>query len=287
MRLSAGLAVFLLLTTPDLASAQLPLESVGSRAQGMAGAFVAVADDPSSTFWNPAGLVTGGPAGAVFDVTRFQTGNRRSFFGSVGTWPLGLSVVHQTAQPDGLRFTTTQYGINVLQTVVDHLVVGANFKLVRGTVEDSASHSSTAFDADLGAMLDFDRVRVGLVLKNSRQVSFTNSAKGEVPLAREFRAGLAVVPKAGVTLALDLDLDTVGLWDGPRRGIAVGGETRVSSQLTARGGVRWDLEDDLNRPAVSAGASWKLSASVWLDAHYTYSENRRERALGAALRAGY
>jgi len=61
----------------------------------------------------------------------------------------------------------------------------------------------------------------------------------------------------------------------------------VSSRLTARGGVRWNLEDDLNRPAYSAGASMKLSASVWLDSHYTYSENRRERAFGAGLRAGY
>jgi hypothetical protein len=96
-----------------------------------------------------------------------------------------------------------------------------------------------------------------------------------------------VLPKDGVTLALDLDLDTVGLWDGPRRVIAVGGEARVSARLSARGGVRWNFEDDLNRPAVSAGASLMLRPSAWLDAHYTYSENRSERAFGVALRAGY
>src|SRR5688572_15574551 len=34
-------------------------EAVGSRAQGMGGAFVAVANDSSATWWNPAGLADG------------------------------------------------------------------------------------------------------------------------------------------------------------------------------------------------------------------------------------
>src|ERR1700733_6712840 len=34
-------------------------ETVGTRAQGMGGAFVAVADDATATWWNPAGLATG------------------------------------------------------------------------------------------------------------------------------------------------------------------------------------------------------------------------------------
>jgi hypothetical protein len=287
MRLSTGFAVFLALATPALAYAQLPMESVGARAQGMAGAFVAVADDASAPYWNPAGLATGSPVAGIIDWTKFQSGNRRSFFGSAGAWPLGLSVVRQRAELDTKTFSTTQYGVNLLQTLVEGLVVGANLKLVRGTIEESSAHSSTAFDLDAGVMADFDKLRLGLTMKNLRQPGFTNAAGIATHLAREIRAGLAVLPRDGVTLALDLDLDTVGLWDGPRRGMAIGGETRVSARLAARGGVRWDLEDDLHRPAYSAGASVKLSASAWLDAHYTYSENRRERAYGLALRAGY
>jgi hypothetical protein len=35
------------------------IETVGERALGMGGAFVAVADDSSGTWWNPAALATG------------------------------------------------------------------------------------------------------------------------------------------------------------------------------------------------------------------------------------
>src|SRR5215813_2504455 len=48
--------VCLLAATP--AAAQI-YESVGIRATGMGGAFVAVADDSTATWWNPAGLAIG------------------------------------------------------------------------------------------------------------------------------------------------------------------------------------------------------------------------------------
>src|SRR5688572_25787051 len=50
--------VFLLFTVP--APAQT-VETVGIRALGMGGAFVAVASDSTATWWNPAGIAAGGP----------------------------------------------------------------------------------------------------------------------------------------------------------------------------------------------------------------------------------
>jgi hypothetical protein len=49
------------------ASAQM-WELVGTRAQGMGGAFVAVADDATATWWNPAGLATGATLSFVWDM---------------------------------------------------------------------------------------------------------------------------------------------------------------------------------------------------------------------------
>ena len=47
-----------LLALPVQASAQ-SLDTIGTRAQGMGGAFVGVADDASAVYWNPAGLAGG------------------------------------------------------------------------------------------------------------------------------------------------------------------------------------------------------------------------------------
>lgn len=42
------------------AAAQTDFEAVGTRAQGMGGAFTAVADDSSATWWNPSGILSAG-----------------------------------------------------------------------------------------------------------------------------------------------------------------------------------------------------------------------------------
>src|SRR5215213_826194 len=46
------------LTSPSAVWSQA-IEMAGTRAPGMGGAFVAVADDSSATWWNPAGLAAG------------------------------------------------------------------------------------------------------------------------------------------------------------------------------------------------------------------------------------
>jgi hypothetical protein len=63
-RVVCGAALLLAVAQP--AAAQL-YESVGTRAKGMAGAFVAVADDATATWWNPAGLATGATLSALYE----------------------------------------------------------------------------------------------------------------------------------------------------------------------------------------------------------------------------
>jgi hypothetical protein len=55
-----------LLALPLHARAQ-SLDAVGTRAQGMGGAFVGVADDASAVYWNPAGLAGGAYFSLVID----------------------------------------------------------------------------------------------------------------------------------------------------------------------------------------------------------------------------
>src|SRR5262245_24496560 len=62
----ALLAALSTLLRPLPAAAQL-YENVGTRAQGMSGAFVAVADDATASWWNPAGLATGAVLNMIFE----------------------------------------------------------------------------------------------------------------------------------------------------------------------------------------------------------------------------
>ena len=50
------LAVFFILFASTVYSASFQAPSIGARATGLGGAFVAIADDPSSLYWNPSGL---------------------------------------------------------------------------------------------------------------------------------------------------------------------------------------------------------------------------------------
>ena len=136
-------------------------------------------------------------------------------------------------------------------------------------------------------MMDFGKARLGLVMKNVRQPRFTNTAGTATELARELRAGAAVMPRTGLTLALDMDLDTVERWDGPRRMIAFGAEQRLSDRLVARAGARWNLKDDTRRLVYTAGASVRVGKRWWIDSHATLGDIARDRGIGAALRAGF
>src|ERR1043166_3920758 len=149
MRLA--IAFTLLLWSVD-AQAQQIVESAGSRALGMGGAFVAVADDPTAGYWNPAGLVKGPPGAMTIEWSDFRIGNqkgpvssglesRSSKLVSLGTWPIGLSYGQfRTAQTvvgpaDGIEvkgLTVSQAGATILQSVAQGLVVGATLKYMRG-----------------------------------------------------------------------------------------------------------------------------------------------------------
>lgn len=296
-----------------------PFEAVGGRALGMAGAFVAVADDASGGYWNPAGLASGQPAGATIEWVRFQSGDRDAApvrgpwerstrFTSLGTWPMGLNYTRvdevSLASADRVeRFTTTAYGLSVLQTITDGVVIGSTLKYVRGRVasqtvtgrtvgdgledgRDLDGESSGAFDVDLSAMYDARVFRIGATIRNLRSPEFDGPDGLVRELERRSRIGLAILPAAGLTLAIDLDLDTADLPTGPQRVVAAGVERQFTPRVVLRGGARRNLEG--TRATVgAAGASYSIRPGTWLDAHVTVGRSAGERGFGIGLRAGW
>src|SRR5947208_14742655 len=82
-------------------------DQVGERAQGMGGAFVAVADDASAIYWNPAGLVNVYQFDSQLSVSQPQIkgsdpiiGGSRTFFLGAAMPALGLAYYRtRTAVP--------------------------------------------------------------------------------------------------------------------------------------------------------------------------------------------
>ena len=169
----------LLLTLGSPAAAQ-SFESVGERALGMGGAFVAVANDSSATWWNPAGLATGpfldlavarGSGTADDGLPASRTGVW-SF--SLSTPPLGVSyyrlkITEIRAAPatgpaeagredraagEGLRsLSINQFGATVLHTITTGVTAGATVKYVRGTARGRGSEPADA-GTDIPELLD-------------------------------------------------------------------------------------------------------------------------------------
>ena len=179
---SAGLllvfAGFFLAASPHPCDAQV-FEATGQRALGMGGAFVAVADDATATYWNPAGLATGATVDACL-----ADGSQRALAGEAdAAWPasetaatpsawrsgLGLQLQQvagkrrrrpadspyrdcagrptrsQTAGAGVSTLDTRQVGVTLVQSVWRGLAVGGTLKYVRGRAVTGEQ------PADLGA----------------------------------------------------------------------------------------------------------------------------------------
>jgi len=244
-RIGAALLTVVLLAVP--ASAQSPDAPVGARAQGMAGAFVAVADDGSAPFWNAAGLsqmglvagmVSGSSLGVKEDSGEPVASARNAWshndFGlAFGLPALAFSYARAhteaaaavaTAEPGPdrqdpgtaalvRRTDISQFGVSVAQAIGDRVVVGSTLRLVRGEA------ARTLVPASLPAASALDRAKV---LAGTDRTRF-DADIGVLAYAGVARIGVSFRHLAEPTL-LDADgeLAAVRLERAVRAGVAFG-----------------------------------------------------------------
>ena len=282
-------------------SAQI-YETVGIRAQGMAGAFVAVADDSTATWWNPAGLASGAYfSGSV----EHRSGQGASDEGTLGVSlmvpSLGLSYyclrvgaippAASTASPPVDRkdlgtgaslpsFALTQLGVTTGQSLGRYVVVASTLKVVGA--------DQIRGDFDLGAIVKVSSVRLGISAKNLAAPELTADGNS-VEHTRQVRVGAAYAPGArgGVALiaAVDADLTATATAGGDARHVAGGAEVRAG-RLGLRAGVSRNTIA-APRPSFSAGASIGVRTGTFLDAHVTRGDDDAMKAWGFALRVTF
>jgi hypothetical protein len=267
---------------PNSAGAQT-FESVGTRAAGMGGAFVAVADDASAVYWNPAGLALGGSYfslaidGGMSEADpapKPYAGRQSGTLIALTTLPLGLSYYRLSSthlrSPATLasappvqveRLTTHHAGVTFVQSVASSFALATTVKAVRGIASSAVvidgnrddllesdgglpDEGSTKFSADIGAMISFGSVRAGVTIRNLTEPDFETPSGSEIELKRQSRAGIAYVGTPGVILAADIDLERVRGSLGDVRNLAGGAELHFTSRVFVRGGMRFNTLSD-------------------------------------------
>jgi hypothetical protein len=293
----ASFLSFAVTAAPGLAFAQ-SFDGVGLRAQGMGGAFVAVADDATATWWNPAGLATGAYFNAVLEYDRTRDPPETGGGIAVAFPALGLSyyrlpisemrVVTSTDQTPGSRQDVrglSQYGATAGQSLGKHLVVASTIKLVRA--------GETRGDLDLGAMASLGVVRLGLVVRNVRQPTFSADSGGTtLELPRQARAGAALVargngPVNGLALAVDADLTTLPTSRGDQRRVAAGLEVwAFRRSLGVRTGLSANAIGDSDT-SISGGISLAVRSGTYVEAHATGGSEATRRRWGLGVRVTF
>lgn len=257
--------LFVLVTcSPALAAAQT-FDTVGTRAAGMAGAFVAVADDASAAYWNPGGFAAGNLFTMVVDrsAARVNPGgpdgavSRSGLLVSLGMPALGLSYyrLHSTtltpSAPGGggsdegdviglgevrlATLITHHSGATLVQSIGRGVAVGATLKLVRGVAASTVAP-------------DLDR---GRLLKNASELGGKGTSKfdadiGVMAALGRVKFGLTVRNLTEPNFATSNGDDTLSLRRHARAGFAftlregwaVAADLDLTRELTPSGPVR-------------------------------------------------
>lgn len=261
-RLSALVSCFLWLASP--AAAQT-FETAGARALGMGGAFVAVADDASAVWWNPAGLATG----PFFSLSIEGSTEPSSFFVAAASLPLGFSYV----KTRGIH----EAGVTVLQSLTGSIVVGGTLKYLRA--------GANAFDADVAVMAVSGPVKAGLTIRNVFSPKFDAEDGTALELPLLARAGVSYLAAPALTLSLDVDLKSVDLPADRRRMLAAGGEYRLSG-FAVRAGARFDTIGPVNSLG-TVGGSYAVRNGIWVDVWAAAGSRAADRGWGLGGRVVY
>jgi len=154
----------------------------GARATGMGSAFVAISDDESAFYWNPAGLTRIEGVGILFDHTNWLAGLSYNYLaasyniGTFGTVGFSLTASNYGDMPvttvdnpngTGQIFSVTDLAVSLGYAInlTDNFAIGFNPKVVYQSIWEA---SATGFAIDLGILYKtpFDGVVLGMSISN-------------------------------------------------------------------------------------------------------------------------
>lgn len=286
--------------------------SQGARATAMGSAFVAVADDPSTIFWNPAGIAKIPGGGVVFDHTNWIADIKYNFlaasynlgdYGSVGVSFLSSSIedmaVRTIESPEGtgetFGVTDAVFSVAYAINLTDNFAIGFNPKFVMQKIWRT---SASAFAIDMGVIYrtPFDGIMLAMSISNfgtkmkldgnSTLVLYdpdpnTTGNNGQIPaylqtdtweLPLNFRVGLSYDAIKSDIHKLTVALDALHPADD-YESINVGAEYGFNDMFFVRGGYKsLFLKDSEESFTVGAGIKQTFIGNVALKIDYSYGD---------------
>jgi len=246
---------------------------VGARALALGEAYVAVADDITAIYWNPAGLVQLTQPEAGFTYNEWFEDIGYHFFGyshPLNSSNLAFSVYYlgggDVQSMDAVGNPTGEFSVYDLalafsysRKLVKGLSAGLNFKFIKEKLDDRVGN---AFAFDLAALYKtgIDNLDLGLNIQNiGTRIEFIRES-ASLPLNFRFGMAYKLFPHNPLTLALDFNkLKNEGAYFG------IGAECWITDYAALRIGSKFDPDI---KDRIRFGLGFKVK-NLRLDYAYT------------------
>ena len=255
---------------------------VGARAFGMGSAHVAVANDATAGYWNPAGLTEVddfalsfmGTGGYAFDRSHYYVGAAKTF----SALSIGVNWINAGWDDfdgnDGIG-STGQFDLSdnaIMMSAArrfDSIALGVTGKILDQSIADD-SETGAGLDAGLMAFVT-ERLRAGIMFQDIW------SEVGQTDVPANIRMGAAFLPIGDLTLALDVEKtedENDWVWH-------LGGEMwfeYASGYLVAlrAGGDNIGRDDDEGSSTFTAGVGFKVPRWYGLGIDYAYVDEQAD-----------
>lgn len=286
--------------------------SQGARATAMGSAFVAVADDPSTVFWNPAGVARLPQNTAMFDHTNWFADISYNFasatinigdFGALGASFIASDIsdmrVTTIDEPNGTgeRFTVSDvaFSLTWAYNITENFTIGFNPKVIYQNIWKMSDY---AFALDIGVLYNtpFDGIVLGMAITNfgsKMQLQGTNAVvlydgdetttgnNGRIPanlqtdkwdLPLGFKVGISYHPLKTGAHDLLIAADAAHPNDNYEY-VNIGGEYTFNDMFSIRGGYKTlFLEDSEESLTLGAGLKQHLMGNISIRFDYAWEK---------------
>ena len=279
-------------------TAQFLKMGVGARARGMGGSFVALADDGTAHYWNPAGMVATQGISSTFSHTDWALDITHEFVsvtlprGQAGVFGVSISALTMDEKEvttvieqdgNGLYYNVMDMALaaSYARRMSDRLSYGMTLKYIHLAAYNEIAQT---FAIDLGSILqtDFYGMKIGMALSNFggepkysgrdllHPVDVENDVDGNVTTEAELKTESWPLP---LMIRIGVAMDVIGQGDA----ILPSGSSRLTIAL--------DAEHPNDAPEhVNLGVEFAFHEMFFLRGGYRFNYDLEKFTVGAGMK---